>query len=74
MNFFHRLITVNETWIYHYKPESGKQFAQWLGHDESRPKRLKAQKSVWKVMGTTSWDTHGILLIDYLQKGKPFTG
>ena len=31
-------------------------------------------QSIRKVMATIFWDSHGIILIDYLQKGKTITG
>ena len=41
-----------------------------LKTSESRPKRPKTQQSVGKVMASVFWDAHGILFIDYLEKGK----
>lgn len=69
-NFFRCLVTMDETWIHHYTPESKKQSAQWTESGESRPKRPKTQQSAGKVLGSVFWDSHGILLIDYLEKGK----
>ena len=34
------------------------------------PKQVKSQQSAKKVMASVFWDEIGILLIDYLQKGK----
>ena len=42
-----------------------------------RGNRLQKSKncfSVGKVMATVFWDSHGVILIDYLQKGKTVTG
>ncbi|KAL6419587.1 hypothetical protein ACFW04_011312 [Cataglyphis niger] len=44
--------------------------AEWTAAGESRPKRPKTQKSAGKIMASVFWDAHGILFIDYLEKGK----
>ena len=41
---------------------------------ESAPKRPKTQQSAGKVMASVFWDAHGIIFIDYLEKGKTITG
>ena len=46
----------------------------WTGPGKSAPKTAKTVPSAGKVMDTIFWDSHGIILIDYLQKEKPITG
>jgi len=70
MDFLRRYVTMDETWIHHYTPELKRQSSEWTGPGESRPKRPKTQQSAGKVMASVFWDTHGILFIDYLEKGK----
>jgi len=41
---------------------------------ESAPKKAKTVLSAGKAMATVFWDSQGIILIDYLQKGKIITG
>lgn len=72
--FLRRYITVDETWVHYYTPESTQQSKQWVLPGESAPKRPKAQKSAGKVMATIFWDARGIIFIDYLEKGKTITG
>src|SRR5438034_6852539 len=69
-SFFMRYVTMDETWIHHYTPESNRQSAEWTGKDESRPKRPKTQLSDGKVLASVFWDARGILFIDYLKQGK----
>ena len=45
----------------------------WTGPGESAPKKAKTVPSAGKVMATIFWDSHGIILMDYLQKGKNIT-
>ena len=69
-DFWRRYITINETWIHHFTPESKRASAEWRGESESRPKRPKTQQSAGKVMASVFWDMYGILLIDFLSKGQ----
>jgi hypothetical protein len=41
VEFFHRYIKMDETWLLHYTPESNQQSAEWTEHDEPNPKRGK---------------------------------
>lgn len=68
-DFFHRYVTMDETWVYHYTPDSKRSSAQWLERGEKRPKRPRTQTSAGKVLASVFWDAQGILFIDYLQKG-----
>jgi len=68
-NFLRRFITVDETWIHHYTPEM-KQSEQWVEAGGSAPKKAKTVPSAEKMMATIFWDSYGVVLIDYLEKGK----
>lgn len=68
--FLRRYITMDETWIHHFTPESNRQSAEWKASDESRPLRPKTQQSAGKVMASVFWDSKGIIFIDYLEHGK----
>lgn len=72
--FLRRFITVDETWIHHYTPETKEQSKQWISTGESAPKKAKAVLSANKVMATVFWDARGIIHIDYLQKGRTVNG
>ena len=69
-DFLHRCVTMDETWIHHYTPEIKRSSTEWTAFGESRLKRPKTQQWVGKVMSSVFWDAHGILCIDYLEKGK----
>lgn len=68
--FLRRYITMDETWIHHFTPESNRQSAEWRATGETRPKRPKTQQSAGKVMASVFWDAHGIIFIDYLEHGR----
>ena len=54
--------------------ETKSQVKMWTGTGESAPKKVKTVPLAGTVMATIFWDSHGIILIDYLQKGKTITG
>lgn len=72
--FLRRYVTMDETWIHHYTPESNEQAKQWVLPGQRVPKRPKTQRWAGKVMASVFWDARGIIFIDYLEKGKTITG
>jgi len=47
-NFLSRLVTMDETWLYHYEPETKQQSMEW-GHGGSpRPPKIPSAKIGWK--------------------------
>jgi len=70
-DFLSRLVTMDESWLYHYDPETKQQSMEWR-HSGSPgpPKKLQVQKSAGKVLASIFGDQDGILLIDYLLKGQ----
>jgi len=60
---------MDETWLYHYDPETKQQSMEWRHSDSPRPKKFRVQKSAGKVLTSIFWDQDGILLIDYLTEG-----
>ena len=62
-------MTIDETWIQHFIPESNWQSAEWTAAGESCPKWPKMQTSAGKVLASIFWGAQGIMFIDYLAKG-----
>ncbi|GBP54872.1 Histone-lysine N-methyltransferase SETMAR [Eumeta japonica] len=69
-----RIVTVDETWVRQYDPESKQESMQWTKKGERPPKKFKVPKSASKLMATIFWDSEGVLLIDYLPKGTTMNG
>jgi hypothetical protein len=69
-DFVCRFISMDETWIHHYSPESKQQSKEWTEAGCSVPKKTRSVPSAGKVMASVFWDAEGILFIDYLEKGK----
>lgn len=72
--FYRCLVTVDETWLHHYDPESKQQSKQWKHFDSPPPLKFRTVASAGKVMATVFWDAEGIIFIDYLAKGRTITG
>ena len=52
-DFLRWYVTMDETWIDHYTPETKKSSADWTAAGESRPKRPKPQQWAGKVSVST---------------------
>jgi len=61
---------MDETWLYHYHPETKQQSMEWRHSGSPRPKKSRVQKSAREFLASNFWDQEGILLIDYLPKGQ----
>jgi len=69
--FLSRPVTMDETWLYHYDPETKQQSMEWRHSGSPLSKTFRVQKSAGKVLASIFfWDQDGILLIDYLPKGQ----
>ena len=69
-DFLSRLVTMDETWLYHYEPETTQQSMEWRHSGSPRPKKFRVQKPPGKVLASIFSDQNDILLIDYLPKGQ----
>jgi len=68
-DFLSQLVTIDETWLYHYDLKTKQQSMEWLHSSSPCPKKFPVQKSAGKVLASIFWNQDGILLIDYLPKG-----
>ena len=69
-DFLWQLVTMDETWLYHYDPETKQQSMEWRHSGSPRPKTFPVQKSAGKFLASIFWDQDCIFLIDYLPKGQ----
>jgi hypothetical protein len=60
--------------VHYYTPEMKRKSKQWKEADGSASKKAMSIASAGKVMASVFWDAKGILLIDYLEKGRPTIG
>jgi hypothetical protein len=50
--FLERIVTANETWVYHYEPEGKAQSTNWKRQTLPVTKKFKSQPSAGKIMRT----------------------
>jgi hypothetical protein len=62
-DFLSRLLTMGETWLYHYDPETKQHSMEWRHSGSPRPtqKKIRVQKSAGRVLASIFWDQDGIL-------------
>ena len=68
--FFSKLLTGDETWVYYYEPETKQQSMEWHHSDSPRPKKFRGERSTNKLLATVFWDMHGFIAIDFLPRGQ----
>jgi hypothetical protein len=66
----HQFITVDETWINHYTPESKQQSKQWTEAGCSAPKKKRSVPSAGKFIASVFWDAEGVCLLIFLKMVK----
>ena len=64
------MVTMDETRLYHYDPETKQQSVECRHSGSPRPRKFPVQKSAGKVLASIFLNQYGILLIDYLPKGQ----
>lgn len=67
--FFSRLITMDESWLPYFMPETKLQSRMWCARGDPPPLKAKTLPSCQKVMISVFWDEDGLILVDYLPKG-----
>ena len=68
--FLSRLMTIDETWLYHYDPETKQQSMEWRHSGSLSLKNSDCTNPLEKFLASIFWDQDGIILIDYLPKGQ----
>ena len=71
--FSRQFITMDETWVHHFTPETKEQSKQWTKRGESAPKKAKTVSSAGKVMASVFWDAWGIISLIIFKKEKRST-
>jgi hypothetical protein len=59
--FLSRIVTGDETWVFHYTPQSKAESMTWMHPHSPVKKKFKTVQSPGKVMATVFWDVHGVL-------------
>ena len=72
-DFLSRLVTMDETWLYHYDTETKQQSMEWRHRGSplpALPQKIPSAKIRWKSSRLEFCDQDGTLLFDYLPKGQ----
>ena len=72
--FLLRYVTMDESWAHHFDPETKLQSKQWKHATSPPPLKFRKIASAGKVMASVFWDSEGVLMIEYLERGKTVTG
>jgi len=68
--FINNIVTQDKTPVRFYVPENKRQSSEWCFPYESAPRKLRSGTSHKRAaMLTVFWDSHGIIKIDFLEKG-----
>jgi len=59
---------MDETWLYHYDPETKQKSMEWRHSGSPHQKKFRVQNATGKVLASIFRDQDGIL--DYLPKGQ----
>lgn len=65
-----KVVTMDESWVYGYDPETLRMCSQWKTADEPRPRKVKASKSSFKTMLLLFFDEDGVVHEEYLPQAK----
>ena len=72
--FFSSIVTIDETWIPMFNPETKRQSAQWKHYDSPPPKKFRVTASAEKMMVAMFWDSEGVILTHCVPKSTTVTG
>lgn len=67
--FLDSIVTGDETWVYHFTPESKQQSLEWRHSRSPKKRKFKVTQSDRKIMATVFWDRKGVLLIEFMPTG-----
>ena len=72
-HFIDQIITGDETWLHHFVPTTKKATMECKHAGSPTKKKFKVTPSAGKVMATIFWDSCGVILIEYLERGHTVT-
>ena len=69
-DFLSRLVTMDETWIYHYDPETKQQSMEWRHSGSPRTKKFRVKNFAGELLASIFGAQDVVHLIDYLPNGQ----
>lgn len=71
-NFLHRIVTVDEMWVF-WENTSSYTHKSWRGSGDEPATESKVRLTTRKHLATVFWDSKGVILMDVLENGKTMT-
>mgnify|MGYP003623263763 CR=1 FL=1 len=72
--FFSSIVTMDETWMPFFNPETKRQSKQWKHTNSPPPKKFRVSASAEKMMVAMFWDSDGVILTHCVPEGTTVTG
>lgn len=72
-HFLNRVVTVDETWVSLYEPETKQQSMMWKTPGSPSPKKFKVCRSTKKKLFVIFFDVRGVILCHAVPDGKTVT-
>ena len=60
------IVTMDESWVYLYDPETKEQSKEWLRSCENRPQKARRTIGTGKVMAVTFFDSKGLIYLEFV--------
>lgn len=73
-DFISSIITMDETWVPLFNPETKRQSAQWKHVTSPPPRKFRVIASAEKMMVSMFWDSEGVILTHCVPKSTTVTG
>ena len=65
-----KVVTMDESWVYGYDPETLRMCSQWKTANEPRPRKVKLARANMKTMLLLFFDEDGVIHEEYLPQPK----
>lgn len=72
-DFLSPIVTMDETWMHFYDPETKQELKEWRLSSSPKPVSACIQKSAKKVIASIFWGCHEVIMFDCLDRGRTVT-
>ena len=73
-DFIEQVVTLVETWVHNFDPDSKMQNKQWKHPGSHHPMTFKRVHSAGKVIASIFWDSQRAIMNYYLEQGRTING
>ncbi len=65
---FQNVVTMDESWVYLYDPDSKEAAREWLRRHENRPQKPRRTLATGKCMLVSFFDSHGMIYFEFVRR------